>query len=47
MWSILLTLHTREELFDEILNEREEVAIRRKHCSDLIAALKQALSVLD
>ncbi len=37
----------REELFDEMMSEREEVAAKRSQCQSAVKALKEALNTIE
>ncbi|GAB4823382.1 hypothetical protein N2152v2_010428 [Parachlorella kessleri] len=43
---LIRTLY-REELFGELMNEREDVAIKRQQCQENLRALRQALATLE
>lgn len=40
-------IHTREDLFEEMLQEPAEVAAKRKRCRELLRAYQQAFRVRD
>jgi len=45
--SVFIKKLYRENLFEEMLQEREEIATKRKHCKEILKVLQQALWTLD
>ena len=44
---LMIRMLSREELFEEMMGERDDVAAKRASCQAAVAALRQAMSAVD
>lgn len=44
--SVVVTISFRENLFEEVLQEKEEIAVKRKRCKEILRVLQQGAWVL-